>query len=87
MPASWRTDGSATGGGATAGDGGAIGVTAPQPGDAQDDVIFNEPGRRSRCRAGRRREPIAEGFRAQRDTAMGGIIDNISCAAAGKHPA
>ena len=53
-------------------------------GSAQDDVIFNEPGRRSRCRAGRRREPICRGFTRQRDTAMGGITDNISCAAAGK---
>jgi hypothetical protein len=52
-------------------------------GSAQDDVIFNEPGRRSRCRAGRRREPICRGFTRQRDTAMGGITDNISCAAAG----
>ena len=40
-------------------------------GSAQDDVIFNEPGRRSRCRAGRRREPICRGFTRQRDTAMG----------------
>ena len=53
-------------------------------GSAQDDVIFNEPGRRSRCRAGRRREPICRGFTRQRDTAMGGITDNISCAAAGQ---
>ena len=47
----------------------AVRVTAPQPGDAQDDVIFNEPGRRSRCRAGRRRGPQAEG--SLRDTAWG----------------
>jgi hypothetical protein len=39
-------------------------VTGKQPGDAQDDVIFNEPGRRSWCRAGRRREPICRGIPA-----------------------
>jgi hypothetical protein len=38
-------------------------VTTPQPVVAQDAVIFNEPGRRSRCRAGRRRGLIAEGSR------------------------
>jgi len=54
-------------------------VTVKQPDRRQDDVIFNEPGRRSRCRAGRRREPICRGFTRQRDTAMGGITDNISC--------
>ncbi|MFM2295568.1 MAG: hypothetical protein RLZZ350_1981, partial [Verrucomicrobiota bacterium] len=43
--------------------GSAAGVTVKQPADAQDDVIFNEPGRRSRCRAGRRRGLIAEGSR------------------------
>ena len=79
MPANWRVDCSATGGGATAGDGGAISVTVQPPDGTQDDVIFNEPGRRSRCRAGRRREPICRGFTRQRDTAMGGITDNISC--------
>lgn len=41
----------------------AVSVTTPQPVVAQDDVIFNEPGRRSRCRAGRRRGLIAEGSR------------------------
>ena len=46
-------------------------------GSAQDDVIFNEPGRRSRCRAGRRREPICRGFTRQRDTAMGECSVNI----------
>src|ERR1019366_6473297 len=70
MPASWRADRPPPGRGA--GRGGrraAAGVTAPQPGAAQDDVIFNEPGWRSRCRAGSRRGPDAEG--SLWDTAWG----------------
>ena len=74
MPASWRTDSSATGGGAAAGDSGAIGVTMQPPGVTQDAVIFDEPGRRrgsARETAGTR---FGEGP-AQRDTANGAALN------------
>ena len=58
MPASWRGDCHAAGAACRRGRRKAVSVTAPQPGAAQDDVIFNEPGRQSRCRAGRRRGPM-----------------------------
>ena len=55
----------------------AVSVTAPQPVDAQDDVIFNEPGRRAVraalafARAGETAGTRCRGFTRQRDTALG----------------
>ena len=62
----------------------AVSVKAPQPVDAQDDVIFNEPGRRARVARGDGGDPMPRvpfGIRH-----WGGFADNISCAATGKHP-
>ena len=56
-------------------------MTAPQPVDAQDDVIFNEPGRRARVARGDGGDPMPRvpfGIRH-----WGGFADNISCAATG----
>jgi len=47
MPASWRDDCHAAGAACRRGRRKAVSVTAPQPVAAQDDVIFNEPGRRA----------------------------------------
>ena len=62
----------------------AVSVTAPQPVDAQDDVIFNEPGRRARVAWGDGGDPMPRVHFGIRH--WGGFADNISCAATGKHP-
>ena len=61
----------------------AVSVTAPQPVAAQDDVIFNEPGRRARVARGDGGDPNAEGSRASGIRHWGGFTDNISCVATG----
>ena len=48
----------------------AVSVTVKQPVDAQDDVIFNEPGRRSRVTRGDGGDSLPR-VHAERDTAMG----------------
>ena len=48
----------------------AVSVTAPQPVDAQDDVIFNEPGRRARVARGDGGDSMPR-VHAERDTALG----------------
>jgi tetratricopeptide (TPR) repeat protein len=48
----------------------AVSVTVKQPVTAQDDVIFNEPGRRSRAARGDGGDSLPR-VHAERDTAMG----------------
>ena len=59
----------------------AVSVTVKQPVDTQDDVIFNEPGRRARVARGDGGDPMPRvpfGIRH-----WGGFADNISCVATG----
>ena len=48
----------------------AVSVTVKQPVDTQDDVIFNEPGRRARVTRGDGGDSMPR-VHAERDTALG----------------